>query len=104
VILDMTGVTFVDTVGVSAVVNGAREFGNSRQLRVISPPDRVAAVFEDSGLGEVFELVPDRRLKHDRRQRDVPVEFDRRAGSDRRFPTGQESASDNGVDPIRNRA
>src|SRR5205085_8529067 len=90
VILDMTGVTFVDTVGLNAIVTGAREFGDSRQLRVISPPDRVAKLLEDSGLGEVFELVSDRRDRRERRKRELPVDFDRRKGGDRRFPTTED--------------
>src|SRR3954465_8225962 len=42
VIIDMTGVTFVDTVGLTAIVNGAKALNDYGMLRVISPPDRVA--------------------------------------------------------------
>src|SRR4051812_5163506 len=38
VIIDMTGVTFVDTVGLSAIVNGAKALNDYGMLRVISPP------------------------------------------------------------------
>jgi anti-sigma B factor antagonist len=83
VVLDLTGVTFVDTVGLTSVVAGAKAMGEVGHLRVISPPDRVARLFEEAGMEEVFELTPDRRERHDRRKRDVPVEHDRRRG-DRR--------------------
>src|SRR5439155_21483454 len=80
VILDMTGVTFVDTVGLTAIVSGARALSGSGKLRVISPHDRVAAVLEDAGLSEIFEMVEDRREKRDRRKSEVAVTFDRRRG------------------------
>jgi anti-anti-sigma factor len=86
VILDLSGVTFVDPVGISAIVSGARALGDSGQLRVISPPDSVAETLEDAGLGDLFQLLPNRRTK-DRRKRVVPVPFERRQGGDRRHPT-----------------
>ena len=85
VIIDMTGVTFVDSVGLGAILNGAKALGDGGQLRVISPPDRVAQILVDAGLGKVFQLDIDKREKRDRRQRNVDVEFDRRRGGDRRF-------------------
>jgi anti-sigma B factor antagonist len=85
VILDMTGVTYVDSSGVAAIVNGARALSDAGKLRVISPHDRVAQLLEDAGLGEIFELVKDRREKVDRRRRSVAVAVDRRKGGDRRF-------------------
>jgi anti-sigma B factor antagonist len=103
VIVDMTGVTFVDTVGLTAIVNGAREFGTARRLRVISPPDRVAKILAEAGLDEVFDLVPDRRGHPDRRQRDIAVPFDRRTGGDRRFPpVSPDAATSNDADPVEN--
>jgi len=42
VILDMTGVTFMDTGALASVVNGAKAMSEFGKLRVISPPDRVA--------------------------------------------------------------
>ena len=98
VILDMTGVTFVDTVGLTAIVSGAKALGGMGKLRVISPHDRVAAVLNDAGLGAIFELVEDRREKHDRRQHTIPVAFDRRTGGDRRFLAKQHEANGNGGD------
>src|SRR6478735_7295678 len=69
VILDMTGVTFVDSVALTSIVNGAKSIQDVSKLRVISPPDRVAEVFDEAGMSETFELVPDRRLpREDRRK------------------------------------
>src|SRR4051794_4404410 len=48
VVLDLSGVTLVDTVGLSAVVTGAKGLGDSGQLRVISPPDRIADVLREA--------------------------------------------------------
>src|SRR3954466_10182794 len=84
VILDLTGVAFIDSVALTSIVNGAKAMKEIGKLRVISPPERVAQMFEEAGMGEVFELTPDRREKRDdRRKQDVPVPVDRRKG-DRR--------------------
>src|SRR5215211_3209744 len=84
VILDLTGVAFIDSVALTSIVNGAKAMNEIGNLRVISPPERVAQVFQEAGIGEVFELTPDRRDKReDRRKQDVPVTVDRRKG-DRR--------------------
>src|SRR6476646_2106674 len=45
VILDLTGVTFVDSVALTSVVNGAKSMNEVGHLRVISPPEQVAEVF-----------------------------------------------------------
>jgi anti-sigma B factor antagonist len=97
VILDLTGVTFVDSVGLSALVSGAQALGVGGQLRVISPPPRVAELLNEAGLADVFQLEPDRREKRDRRQREVPVELDRRKGGDRRY-----NAAGERQDPVGN--
>jgi anti-anti-sigma factor len=108
VILDMTGVTFVDSFALTAIVNGARALGDDRPLRVISPPDRVAKIFTDAGLADLVEFVEDRRaqVKVDRRKRDVPVAVDRRSGGDRRFlgkpDDEQDPAADSATDPVKN--
>ena len=103
VILDMTGVTFVDTVGINAIVSGAKDFRSSRLLRVISPPDRVAKILDEAGLGEVFELLPDRRGKRrDRRRRDVPVPVDRRKGAERRFLGGSDDDAGTPANSVQN--
>jgi anti-anti-sigma factor len=84
VILDMTGVTFIDSAALNSVVNGAKSMEGAGRLRVISPPDRVARILTEAGLAEAFELTPDRRGdREDRRKRQVPVTVDRRQG-DRR--------------------
>jgi anti-anti-sigma factor len=84
VILDLTGVTLMDSVALTSLINGARAMNQFGRLRVISPPERVARLLEEAGMGEVFELTPDRRVKRDdRRKHDVPVAIDRRKG-DRR--------------------
>src|SRR6059058_2824825 len=61
VILDMTGVTFVDSVALSSVVNGAKAMNEVGKLRVISPPERIARILNEAGMAEVFDLTPDRR-------------------------------------------
>ena len=87
VILDMTGVTFIDSVALTSLVSGAKQLSPHGKLRVISPPDRVAQVFVDAGMPELFELTADRRSeRRDRRQRSVPVAVERRKG-DRRLPS-----------------
>jgi anti-sigma B factor antagonist len=104
VILDLTGVTFVDTVGLSAIVSGAKALGESGQLRVISPPDRVAQVLREAGMGGVFQLVTDRRSEQvDRRRQDVPVPLDRRKG-DRRSnpPQPPEQEGEDSAHPVGN--
>ena len=87
VVLDMTGVTAIDSGAVTSIVSGAKLINGAGKLRVISPPERVAQVFADTSLPDLFELVPDRRVgeRRERRQRDVPVAVDRRKG-DRRAP------------------
>ena len=84
VILDLTGVSFIDTAALNSIVSGAKAMNEFGKLRVISPPPRVARVFEDAGMGELFELLPDRRTRvADRRKQDVPVAVDRRKGGRR---------------------
>ena len=86
VILDLTGVTFVDSVGLTSIVNGAKAMGAIGQLRVIGPPERVARMFNEAGMEEVFNLTPDRRSRgEDRRRENLPVPFDRRQGDRRRL-------------------
>jgi anti-sigma B factor antagonist len=87
VILDMTGVTFVDSVALTTIVHGAKALKDVGGLRVIGPPDRVTRVFLEAGMGEVFELTPDRRDgREDRRKQDIPVAVDRRKGDRRHTP------------------
>jgi anti-sigma B factor antagonist len=87
VILDLTSVTFVDSVAVSSIVNGARAMSEVGKLRVISPPERVARVLAEAGMADMFELTPDRRgRREDRRKQDIPVPVDRRKGDRRLTP------------------
>jgi anti-sigma B factor antagonist len=89
VVLDLTGVTFVDSVALTAIVNGAKAMGDISQLHVISPPERVTRMFNDAGLEGVFQLTPDRRgVREDRRKRSAPVEVDRRKGDRRHVGNG----------------
>src|SRR3954452_19614362 len=85
VILDMAGVTFMDSAALSSIVNGAKAMSEFGKLRVISPPERVAKLLTEVGIGEVFELTPDRReRREDRRKQEIPVAVDRRQGDRRR--------------------
>src|SRR3954447_4061783 len=84
VILDLTSVTFIDSVALTSIVNGAKTIVEFGKLRVISPPDRVARMLTEAGMADTFELTPDRRdQREDRRKQDLPVAIDRRTG-DRR--------------------
>jgi anti-anti-sigma factor len=88
VILDLTGVTFIDSVALTSIVSGAKAMSEIGKVRLISPPERVLRVFTEAGMSELFEVVPDRRAQRDdRRKRDVPVAVDRRQG-DRRLAAG----------------
>jgi len=87
VILDMASVTFIDSVALLSLVNGAKAMSEFGKLRVISPPQRVAQVLADEGMGGLFELTPDRRAAGaDRRERDTPVAVERRRGDRRQLP------------------
>jgi anti-sigma B factor antagonist len=87
VILDLTGVTFMDSVALASVVNGAKAMSECGRLRVISPPERVARLLVEVGMTDVFELTPDRReSRRDRRVHDIPVAVDRRKGDRRKAP------------------
>src|SRR3954454_23890930 len=86
VILDLTSVSFIDSVALASIVNGAKAMSEVGRLRVISPPERVARVLADAGMSGVFELTPDRRgQRDDRRRRSLPVTDDRRQGERRRM-------------------
>ena len=85
VILDMSGVTFIDSVALTSIVNGAKSIQDVSKLRVISPPDRAAEMFDEAGMSDTFDLVPDRRgsVREDRRKQNLPVAVDRRRGERR---------------------
>src|SRR5215212_6008683 len=56
VILDLAGVTLIESVALSSLVHGAKSMNEFGRLRVISPPERVARVLEEAGMANVFEL------------------------------------------------
>src|SRR3954464_12693566 len=56
VILDLTGVTFVDSVALPTILPGGKAMSDVGKLRVISPPDRVARIFDEAGMSAVFDL------------------------------------------------
>ena len=86
VILDLTNVTYIDSVALTSVVTGAKAMNEVGKLRVISPPERVARLLTEAGMSGTFELTPDRRAKRDdRRTQDVPVPVERRKGDRRRM-------------------
>jgi anti-anti-sigma factor len=96
VILDLSGVTYIDSVGITAILTGARALGDGTHMQVISPPDELAEALLDSGLGDKFEVVSDRRELIDRRRREQPVAYERRRGERRRGPglDGDESVAE----------
>jgi len=59
VLLDLTSVTFIDSVALTSLVNGAREMSSTGKLRVIGPPERVARVLTEEGFIESWATAPD---------------------------------------------
>ena len=82
VVLDMTGVTAVEPLGLRALTEVTRSVAGISRVKVVAPPEEVAAMFRDAALAEV-EVVPPRK-REDRRKAEVPVPVDRRTGGDRR--------------------
>jgi anti-sigma B factor antagonist len=94
VILDLTGVTYMDSVALASVVNGAKAMSEFGKLRVISPPERVARLLAEVGITDIFELTPDRREgRRDRRTQNIPVAVDRRKGDRRQASDSQAVAT-----------
>lgn len=55
ILVDLSGVTFVDSSGLGAIAGGLRaQRAHGGQLRVIGAPAHVRRVFEISGLGELL--------------------------------------------------
>src|SRR4051794_6034387 len=52
VILDLSGVTSIEAVALTSIVKAAKSLHEVGKLRVISPPDQVARLLADEGLGE----------------------------------------------------
>src|SRR4051794_19756528 len=62
VVLDMTETNFIDSAGISALLNGLRRLTRQRRkLIVVCPPGPPRRVFETLGLVGTFELVDSRR-------------------------------------------
>ena len=58
-VLDLAGVSFCDSSGVSALVRGhARASADTGGLRIASASDQVRRVLEISGLSRMFGLTP----------------------------------------------
>ena len=61
VVLDLTAVSFIDSVSLAAIVNARRRLGDFGRLAVVIAPDSYAMlIFEIGGLDSVVELVPTR--------------------------------------------
>jgi len=62
VVLDMTETNFIDSAGISALLNGLRRLTRQRRrLIVVCPPGPPRRVFETLGLVGTFDLVNSRR-------------------------------------------
>jgi anti-sigma B factor antagonist len=62
VVLDMTETNFIDSAGISALLNGLRRLTRQRRkLIVVCPPGPPRRVFETLGLVGTFDLVSSRR-------------------------------------------
>jgi anti-sigma B factor antagonist len=62
VVLDMSATNFIDSAGISTLLNGLRRLTRqSRKLIVVCPPGPPRRVFETLGLVGTFELVNSRR-------------------------------------------
>ena len=84
VVLDMSGVTAVDSPGLRELTEVTRSVKGLSQVKVVAPPEEVAVMFHDAALAEVEVVVVPPRKREDRRKRQVPVPVDRRKGGDRR--------------------
>lgn len=61
VVLDLTETTFIDSAGISTLLNGLRRLTRlRRKLVVICPPGPARRVFEMLGLVGTFEIVDSR--------------------------------------------
>jgi anti-sigma B factor antagonist len=62
VVLDLTDTTFIDSAGISTLLNGLRRLTRQRRkLVVVCPPGAPRRVFELLGLVGTFQLVDSRR-------------------------------------------
>ena len=57
VVVDLTGVTFIDSSALGALVGGARRSAELRnELMIVCPPGSVARVLEIAGLNRAFAI------------------------------------------------
>ncbi len=57
IVVDLAGVTFIDSTGLAALVEADRWLTNQEQVLVVaSPPHRVVRLLELTGLGEVLRI------------------------------------------------
>ena len=57
VVVDLTGVTFIDSSALGALVGGARRSAELRnELMIVCPPGSVARVLEITGLNRAFAI------------------------------------------------
>ena len=62
VVLDMSETNFIDSAGISTLLNGLRRLTRQRRkLIVVCPPGPPRRVFETLGLIDTFDLVNSRR-------------------------------------------
>jgi anti-sigma B factor antagonist len=58
VVLDLTGTTFIDSAGISTLLNGLRRLTRlRRRFVVVCPPGPARRVFDTLGLVGTFEIV-----------------------------------------------
>lgn len=61
IVVDLTGLTFIDSAGLGALVGAHRRMGEGGgRLRIVRPPPLVARAFELTGLDAVLDLRDDR--------------------------------------------
>ncbi|GAA2722430.1 STAS domain-containing protein [Cellulomonas aerilata] len=73
-VLDLSGVTYLDSTGLRLIYRLARQLGDRQQrLRLVVPDDsRIRRVLTLAGVGTVAQVVPDLALIDDHAQEDVP--------------------------------
>jgi anti-sigma B factor antagonist len=61
VVVDLTGVTFIDSSALGALIGGARRSAlTSTELMIVCPPGPVARVIDLTGLHRAFAIYPTR--------------------------------------------
>ncbi|MFJ7150367.1 STAS domain-containing protein [Streptomyces sp. NPDC100445] len=66
VLLDLSGVTFIDSTGLTCLLQAQRAVtGTGGRLELIAPSPRVTHMPDITGIGQVFTVHPDLRAAHD---------------------------------------